>query len=410
MQKASNYLLDDVRAAFPIMAQKVNGHPFVYLDTAATAQKPQIVIDAIANFYSKSYATVNRAIYTLSSQATSEYWKVREKVLKFLGAEEQYVAVFTSGTTESINIVAQSFVSQFLQCDDEVIVFASEHHSNLVPWQMAQKRLGIALKVLPILPSGDIDIAEFERSLSSKTKLVSFAHISNVTGAIHPAEEVCAICRKRGIYTLIDGAQSAGHIPVKIDQIGCDFFAFSGHKLYGPTGIGVLIGKQSLLSEMPPMYGGGDMIESVSFDRAAYAEAPQKFEAGTPRTAQVYGLGAAVDFLSSIGIEAIEAHELELMSFLVRELEKIPKLKVIGQPKHRSAIISFVLDGIHSLDLASLLDAKGIALRSGHLCAEPYLSSVGTPHVARISLGVYTTQSDLEKALTEICNLISNEV
>lgn len=408
MPKASNYPLEKVRASFPMLAQQVNGHPYIYLDTAATAQKPQAVIDAITSFYSSSYATVNRAIYTLSKRTTSEYWRIRENILKFLGATEDYTAVFTSGTTESINLISRSFVSEFLKPKDEVIVFSSEHHSNLIPWQMAQQRGDIALKVLPILSSGDIDLDLFKQALTARTKLVSFAHMSNVTGAVHPAKEICEICQSREIYTLVDGAQSAGHIPVNVAEIGCDFFTFSGHKLYGPTGIGVLVGKKSLLSKMPPMFGGGDMIESVSFEGVKYADIPQKFEAGTPRIAQVFGLGAAIDFLSSFGLEAIKAHEQMLMDFLTEELEKVTGLTLIGNPKRRTSIISFILDGIHSLDLASLLDTKGIAVRSGHLCAEPFLESLGTPYVTRISLGIYTTLDEIKKTIFELRNLLEN--
>jgi cysteine desulfurase / selenocysteine lyase len=273
---------------------------------------------------------------------------------------------------------------------------------------MAHQRGDIALKVLPILSSGDINLDLFKQALTARTKLVSFAHMSNVTGAVHPAKEICEICQSREIYTLVDGAQSAGHIPVNVAEIGCDFFTFSGHKLYGPTGIGVLVGKKSLLSKMPPMFGGGDMIESVSFEGVKYADIPQKFEAGTPRIAQVFGLGAAIDFLSSFGLEAIKAHEQMLMDFLTEELEKVTGLTLIGNPKRRTSIISFILDGIHSLDLASLLDTKGIAVRSGHLCAEPFLESLGTPYVTRISLGIYTTLDEIKKTIFELRNLLEN--
>lgn len=407
MPSLSSYPIDKIREQFPILNQKVNGHPYIYLDTAATAQKPKCVIQAISDFYSNSYATINRAVYTLSKEATHACSSAREQVLKFLGASSDYQAVFTSGTTESINLIAHSFVPTFLNSGDEVIVFASEHHSNLVPWQMAQEKCGITLRVLPVLPSGDVDLDAFEKEISDKTRLVSFAHVSNVTGAIHPVREICTVCRKQGIYTLIDGAQSAGHIPVEIDTIGCDFFAFSGHKLYGPTGIGVLVGLGELLEQMPPLFGGGDMIDSVSFESSSYATSPQKFESGTPKIAEIIGLKAALDFVNAIGVSAIEAYEQKLIKMLTSELQGVKGIQLVGNPKKRSSIVSFVIEGMHSLDLATLLDLKGIAIRSGNLCAQPYLESRETPFVARISIGAYSTLEDISatiKALKSYCN------
>jgi len=401
----TSFPIEKIRQQFPVLDRTVHGRPLIYLDTAATSHKPKSVIDAITHFYSYEYATVNRGVYTLCQEATARYCSVRQKVAQFINAGFAEEIVFTRGTTDGINLVANSFIPEFLNKGDEVLIFASEHHSNIVPWQMAEKRFGIALKVLDLRPSGDIDLDVFKQQLSPKTRLVSFAHISNVTGAIHPAEEIVAICQSRGIYTLIDGAQSIAHVPIDVKSIGCDFFVFSSHKMYGPTGLGCLFGKMKFLEKMSPFQGGGDMIEEVSYNRTVFAKTPLKFEAGTPMIAQVIGLGAAIDFVLEIGIEVIRAHEENLMQELTARLMRQSEVLILGNPRERSSILSFAVKDWHSLDLATLLDLKGIAIRSGHMCAQPYLKSQGYDFVARVSFGIYNTLEEVElfaNALKEI--------
>lgn len=380
-------MFERIRSEFPIFEQEL-----AYLDTAASAQKPRCVIDAISHFYAHEYATVHRGVYGLCQKASARYEGVREKIREFFSGE---VVVFTRGATDGINLVAQSFSQAFLQSGDEILISQAEHHSNLVPWQMAAERFGLVLKFAPVDANGDL--TDFQGQLTERTRLVALPHISNATGAIHPIEKIVAECKKRGIYTLVDGAQSAAHLPINLEEIGCDFFVASGHKMYGPTGVGILIGKKELLEKMPPVAGGGDMIASVAFEASSYSAPPLRFEAGTPMIAQVIGLGAAIDFLQSIGMDSIAARESVLSDYLFEALSEVEGLKITAEPKRRGGIVTFALEGAHSLDVASLLGARGICVRSGHLCAQTALSSVhNRQSVLRASVGIYTLESEID--------------
>lgn len=380
-----------IRHQFPWLKQGL-----IYLDTAATAHKPQAVIDAISDFYAHEYATVHRGVYGPAQKSSARYEGVREKVRAFFSGEQ---VVFTRGATDAINLVAMSFLPVFLKPGDEILVSAAEHHSNLVPWQMAAQRLGLTLRFAPV--NADGDLVDFPAQLTQNTRFVALPHISNATGAVHPIQEICTECQKRGIYTLIDGAQSAAHVPISLEELGCDFFVASAHKMYGPTGIGFLIGNKTLLEKMPPVMGGGDMIEEVDFDVSTYAPAPLRFEAGTPMIAQVRGLGAAIDFLEEIGMEQIARREEALSHYLFERLAKVEGIKLTAGPRRKAGIATFVVEGAHTLDVALLLDAKGICVRSGHLCAQTALKSVhGKTSVLRASIGIYTLESEID-ALAE---------
>ena len=387
---------EEIRSQFPIFERDI-----VYLDTAATAQKPKCVIEAISHFYAHEYATVHRGVYSLAQKAGARYEGVREQVRTFFSGDQ---VIFTRGATDAINLVATSFCQAFLEPGDEILLSAGEHHSNLVPWQMAAERFGLVLKFASLDANGDL--VDFKACLTEKTRLVALPHISNTTGAIHPVEEIIALCQKRGIYTLIDGAQSAAHLPINLEKMGCDFFVASVHKLYGPTGLGFLIGKKELLEKMPPFAGGGDMIDEVDLDHSSYALPPLRFEAGTPMIAQVIGFGAALDFLQSIGMEKIAARESQLTDYLVETLSKIENIKITTNPKRRGGLVTFVVEGAHSLDVAALLDARGICVRSGHLCAQTALDQVhNASSVLRASVGIYTSEADIDRlgvALHEI--------
>lgn len=386
--------LKEIRAQFPILKRKINGSSLVYLDTAATAQKPQCVIDAMSQFYAHEYASVHRSVYTLAQDANARYEGVREQIRVFFAAPEDYQVIFTRGTTDSINLVAQSFTQAFLSPGDEIVVVATEHHSNLVPWQMTAKRLSLKLRTLEVDSNGEITGSE--QIFSDKTRLVAIAHVSNVTGAVHPVEKICKEARIKGVYTLIDGAQSAAHLPVNLEKIEPDFFVASAHKMYGPTGLGFLIGRSELLEQMPPIQGGGDMIDQVGFDAFSYAKPPLRFEAGTPMIAQVIGLGAALEFVQNIGLQSIYEREKELLDSLIGKLSSIEGLRITANPQNRANLVTFELEGLHSLDVATLLDARGICVRSGHLCAQPALKKVHkTLSVLRASLGIYTSEEDV---------------
>lgn len=392
---------EQVRSQFPIFDRDI-----VYLDTAATAHKPKCVIDAISDFYAHDYATVHRGIYSLAQQAGARYEGVREKVQQFFSGDQ---VIFTRGATEAINLVAASFSEAFLKPGDEILISAIEHHSNLVPWQMAAKRFGLVVKFAPVDAQGDL--IEFEEQLTEKTRLVALPHISNTTGALHPIEAITAACKKRGIYTLIDGAQSAAHLPINLKTIGCDFFVASAHKMYGPTGLGVLIAKRSLLEKMPPIIGGGDMIDVVTLEASSWAAPPLRFEAGTPMIAQVIGFGAALDFLQGIGMERVAQRESSLIDYLTQALSNVQGVKITAKPKRRGGLVTFVVEGAHSLDVASLLDARGICLRSGHLCAQTALDSVHrASSLLRASVGIYTTEKEIDRltnALNEIVPVLT---
>jgi cysteine desulfurase/selenocysteine lyase len=384
------------RAHFPVLKKTMNSSPLIYLDTGATAQKPQCVIDSIHSFYAEHYGTVHRAVYELSVEATRLYQLTRIKVQQFLNAQHVEEIIFTKGTTESINLVASSFGKRFVQPGDEIIITEMEHHSNIVPWQiMCQDRQAI-LKVAPMDDRGVLDMDAFRKMLSPRTKLVAVAHVSNSLGTINPLPEIISLAHAAGAKVLVDGAQSAPHIPVDVQALDLDFFVFSGHKLYGPTGIGILYGKEELLNEMPPYQGGGDMIETVTFEKTTYNVLPLKFEAGTPMIAEVIGLGAALDFVQSIGLQNIAALEHQLLLRTTEQLQAIPDLTIFGNAPEKGALVSFNIKGIHPLDIGTMLDLHGIAVRTGHLCAQPVMRKFGTPAFVRASFGLYNTLEEVD--------------
>lgn len=387
--------LKHAREDFPMLSKTMHGKPLVYLDTAATAQKPDTVIDAIDDFYRDHYGTVHRAVYELSTLSTVNYQKTREKVRDFIHAKEAHEIIFTRGTTESINLVAYSFGKAFIKPGDEILISEIEHHSNIVPWQIMAEDRGAILRVAPVNDLGELDLDAFKKMLNEKTKLVSIAHISNALGTIHPVKEIISLAHKAGAKVLIDGAQASGHLPIDVQDLDADFYVFSGHKLYGPTGIGILYGKEALLEAMPPYQGGGDMIQSVTFEKTTYNVLPLKFEAGTPMIAEVIGLGASIDYVSKIGLDVISEHEKKLLEMATKELIAIPHLKIIGQARDKAGIISFVHDKAHSLDIGTLLDLKGVAIRTGHHCAQPAMKRFNVESTARASFGLYNTPEEV---------------
>lgn len=386
-----------IRQQFPILQRTAHGHPFMYLDTAATSQKPQKVIDALTHFYLHEYGTVHRAVYELSMQATELYDAARVKVKEFLHARHEEEIVFTRGTTDSINLVCRSFSSRFLQKGDEILLSEIEHHSNLVPWQMLAEEKGVCLRFIPVNDKGEMNLEEYARMLSKKTKLVSIAHIFNTAGTINPVQEMTEMAHQWGAKVLIDGAQAAGHIPVDVQQIGADFYAFSGHKMYGPTGVGVLYGKLELLEEMPPVQGGGDMIEKVSLQGNIYQKPPLRFEAGTPMFAEVIGLKEAISFLEEIGIEEIQQLEGSLLEYATERFHAMKDVTLYGTSEKKAGIICFNVSGVHPMDLGIFLDLQGIAIRTGHHCSHPAMKRFGIDTCARISFGVYNTKEELER-------------
>ncbi len=395
-----------LKSDFPIFEH----HPsLIYLDSAASTQKPKPVIDALTEFYSRHYGTVNRAVYTLALEATDRYQQTRTKIKNHFNIAHEEEIIFTRGTTASLNLVARSFGRAFLRPGDIVLISEIEHHSNLVPWQMICEESGAVLRSIPVNDRGELDLEAYHDLLDEDVKMVSIAHISNSIGTLHPIEEITQAAHAVGARVCIDGAQSAGHMTVDLQQLDVDFYAFSGHKMYGPTGVGVLYGKRELLEEMEPIEGGGDMIEQVTLDKTIYAPLPTKFEAGTPMVAEVIGLGAAIDYLEEIGLETIAAMEHELLTYATQKLEQIPGLRIIGTAPSKGAIISFVVDGIHSLDMATLLDCKEIAIRSGHHCSQPTMHRFGILNTARLSFGLYNTHEDIDRfiqALRPILDVI----
>ena len=392
-----------------MLLQHMHGKPFIFLDSAATSQKPRSVIEAISRFYSEQNGTVHRSVYDFSSQATTRYHAVRQKVAAFLNAAFVEEIVFTKNTTEGINLVAASFGKAFLQPGDEVIITEMEHHSNIVPWQLICEEKGAHLKVIPINDRGELILEEFDRLLTDRTKIVSVAHIANATGTLNPIEEIIQRAHARGAKVLIDGAQSAAHMPVDVQKLKADFYVFSGHKAYGPTGVGILYGKRSLLEKMPPYQGGGDMIDEVSLHSSTFQHLPMKFEAGTPMIADVLGLGEAIDFIEALGRDHIAAWEQDLLDHATKRLGEIKGLRVIGTAPKKGAIISFIIEGMHPLDIGTLLDIRGIAVRTGQLCAQPTLKHFNVSSMTRISFGVYNTFEEIDtfiEALKEVILLL----
>lgn len=386
----------DIAKAFPALQQTVYGKPLVYFDNAATAQKPQSVLDAMNRYYEDDNANVHRGVHQLSQRADVAYEGARQKVANFIHAKSTDEIIFTQGTTHAINLVASSFGQAFVKAGDEIIISAMEHHANIVPWQLLCQRTGAVLKVLPITPAGELCMDELPALINDRTKLIAIVHISNVLGTINPIEKVIKIAHEKGVPVLVDAAQSVHHVPIDVQTMDCDFLVFSGHKMYGPTGVGVLYGKKSFLNRMPPYQGGGNMIEEVSFATSTYHVLPYKFEAGTPNIAGVIGLGAACDFLTDIGMAAIQAHEREMAPILVNALKRIPGVNIIGEARDRIALVSFTIDGIHPHDIASILDRQGVAVRAGHHCAMPLMEIYQVPATVRASLGVYNTVDEVD--------------
>lgn len=391
-----------IREDFPMMKKTMNGKPLIYLDTASTSQKPQVVIDAVNRFYREEYGTVHRAVYEIVAHSTEMYSAVRSKVKRFINAKDEEEIVFTRGTTEAINLVAYSYGRTFLKAGDEIIISEMEHHSNIVPWQLLAKEKGIKLKVIPMSLEGELRIDVFKEFLSEKTKFVAVGHISNATGTVNPIEEIIKLSHGVGAKVMIDGAQAASHVTLDMQALNADFYAFSGHKMYGPTGIGILYGKLPLLKAMPPFISGGDMIELVTMERSTFQEPPFKFEAGTPSIASVIGLGTAIDYIEGIGRKTIDEWQKKLTTFALEKLKPISGIKIIGLPKERGPIISFALEGVHPLDLGTLLGLKGIAVRTGHLCAYPTLQRLGVDSLARLSFGIYNTIEEIDKTVHAI--------
>ncbi len=406
----SNVLnVQKLRQKFPMLQKLLHGKPFVYLDSAATVQKPHSVIEVMSRFYSEQYATVHRSVYDFAAQATSLYNDVREQIKEFLNAAFVEEIIFTRGTTDAINLVASSFGKAFLQPGDEVLITVMEHHSNIIPWQIICEERGAHLKAVPINDRGELIFEAFEQLLTDRTKLVSIAHIANSTGTLNPIEEIIALAHSHGAKVLIDGAQSAAHLPVDVQKLKADFFAFSGHKAYGPTGVGVLYGKRALLEKMPPYQGGGDMIDEVTPYSSSFQHPPMKFEAGTPMIAEVIGLGEAIAFIESLGREKIAAWEQDLLEYATKRLNEIKGLRIIGTAPKKGAIISFTVDDLHPLDIGTLLDIRGIAVRTGQLCAQPTLKSFNISSMTRISFAVYNTFEEIDifiHALKEIILLL----
>jgi cysteine desulfurase/selenocysteine lyase len=387
--------IPEIRSLFPILTREVNGKPLVYLDNAASTQKPQAVIDTISDYYARYNANVHRGVHALSVEATEAMEGSRKKVQRFLNANEDREIIFTSGTTHSINILAQSWAKDTLKTGDEILISALEHHSNIVPWQMACEATGAVLKVIPVTDAGELDLEAFETLLSAHTKLLSVAHVSNALGTVNPIQKLIQKARSSGALVHIDGAQAVAHMPVDVQALDCDFYSFSAHKLYGPTGMGILYGKASHLEKMNPLFGGGEMIKSVSFEKTTYNEIPFKFEAGTPNIAGIIGLGAAIDFMYSLDWKEVKAHEQRILALALSELGKMEGMRFIGMPAERSGVISFLIDDIHPSDLGTLLDKLGIAVRTGHHCAEPLMNRFQIPGTLRASFGIYNTEEDV---------------
>lgn len=385
-----------IRGDFPILSRTVYNRPLVYLDNSATTQKPRVVVDSIVREYYSENANVHRGVHFLSQQATDLYEQARGRVRTFINARSDKEIVFTRGTTESLNLVASSFGERFMGEGDEVIISAMEHHSNIVPWQLLQERKGIRLRVIPINDRGELLLDEYEKLFNKRTRIVAVTHVSNVLGTVNPVKQIAAVAHAHGVPVLVDGAQSVPHIAVDVQDMDCDFFVFSGHKVYGPTGIGVLYGKESLLNELPPYQGGGEMIKNVHFEHTEYEEAPLRFEAGTPDYVGAHALAAAIDYVSALGMENIAAHEHSLLAYATERMNCIPGMRIFGQAENKSAVLSFVVGNIHPLDLGTLLDRFGVAVRTGHHCAQPLMERMGVQSMARASFALYNTREEVD--------------
>jgi cysteine desulfurase/selenocysteine lyase len=388
--------VERLRQDFPILGHRVRGKPLVYLDNAATSQKPRPVIEALTRFYTSENANIHRGVHYLSERATLAYDAVRERVARFLNASSAREIVFTRGTTEAINLVAQSWGRSVLRAGDEILITAMEHHSNIVPWQLAAAATGAIVRAVPITDTGELDLDAFDRLLTDRTRLLAVVHVSNALGTINPVRAMVARARERGVVTLVDGAQSVPHLPVDVQAIGCDFFAFSGHKVFGPTGVGALYGRAALLERMPPWQGGGDMIETVTLERSTWAAPPARFEAGTPMIAQVVGLGAALEYVEAVDRTALGAWEEELLAYATERVSELEAVRIIGTAREKAGVLSFVVDGVHPHDVGAVLDDDGVAIRAGHHCAQPVMQRFGVPATVRASFAFYNTREEID--------------
>jgi cysteine desulfurase/selenocysteine lyase len=401
-QSTSAFDVERIRADFPILKLMVNEKPLVYLDNAASSQMPQQVIDRLVRYQTTQHANINRAVHYLSEIATSEFEEARRKLQHFINANEEREVIFTSGTTDSINLVMHGYGRKFIGAGDEIILTTLEHHSNIVPWQMLAEEKGAKIRVVPINDAGELLIDEYEKLFNERTKFVGVTHVSNALGSINPIKEMIAFAHARGVPVLVDGAQAAPHIKVDVQDLDCDFYVFSGHKLCGPTGIGILYGRAALLENMQPFKGGGDMILSVTFEKTTYNTIPHKFEAGTPPIAAAIGLGAAVDYLSEIGMDAIAAHEHALLKYATEQINTMPGVRVIGTAEHKAAVLSFAVDGVHPHDIGTLLNQEGVAVRTGHHCAQPVMQRLHVPATSRASFAFYNSMDEVDALIAGI--------
>lgn len=398
----SNLNINAIRADFPILHQQINGHPLVYLDNAATSQKPRQVIDAVSHYYQHDNANIHRGVHKLSQRSTDLYESARGKVRQFLNAHSDKEIIFTRGATEAINLVAQSFVRPGLQAGDEILISHLEHHANIVPWQILCEQTGAKLKVIPMTQTGELDLTHFEEMLTERTRILAIGQVSNALGTINPVKSMTEKARAKNIPVLIDGAQAVPHMTVDVQDLDCDFYVFSGHKMFAPTGIGALYGREALLNAMPPYQGGGDMILSVTFDKTIYNELPAKFEAGTPHIAGVIGLGAAIDYMWQVGIDNIAAQEHHLLEIATRKIEALPGVNIIGTAAEKAAVISFMIEGVHPHDVGTIFDQQGVAIRTGHHCAQPVMEFYDIPATARASFAFYNSEEEVDALIHAI--------
>ena len=401
MNTKKKEVLNKIRDEFPILDQKINGEDLIYLDNAASTQKPKSVINAIKDYYENDHSNVHRGVHTLSVRATEAYENARVKVAEFLNSPNVHQIIFTKGTTDSINLIASS-VTNLVQKDDEILITSMEHHSNIVPWQELCKRTGAVLKVIPINKNGELLIDEYANMISSRTKIISIVHLSNTLGTINPVEDIIEIAKSHDVITVIDGAQAAGHLPIDVQKLDCDFYLFSGHKIFGPTGIGVLYGKENILNEINPYQFGGEMILKVTFEETTYNDLPHKFEAGTPNIAGAVGIGASIDFINGLDRDLAHQHEMSLHDYALEKLEEIEGVRIIGNASNKSAIISFVIDGLHPHDIGTIINQKGIAVRTGHHCTMPLMDFYSIPGTVRASFSIYNNHSEVDKLIDAI--------
>ena len=395
-----------IKSDFPILNQKINGHDLVYLDNAATTQKPKVVIDTINDYYRKTNSNIHRGVHTLSQRATEHYENARTKIANFINSESEKEIIFVRGATEAINLVANSYVRPLLNQDDEMIISQMEHHANIVPWQMICKEIGAKLIILPMNQKGELIVNELENIINKKTRFIAINHVSNSLGTVNSIEEIVRIAHENNIKILVDGAQAIQHIPINMKKINADFYCFSGHKIYAPSGIGILYGKKKLLDEMLPYQGGGDMIKSVTFEKTIYNDVPNKFEAGTPNISGAIALGAAIDYITNLGIKNIAKHETKLLEYATEEISKIKGVRIIGNAENKASVLSFVIDNVHPHDVGTIMDAEGVAIRAGNHCNQPVMDFYSIPATARASFAIYNTKEDVDKLIAAITKTI----